>query len=135
MLIWLPAASTCTSKRGGLFDFNKSSTWQAEGVFELGLDTQLGFGGDANYGLDTLDFGATGVTLKDTIIGSINTTEYWLGFFGLGNIPGNFTYVEVSSPVSALENQSSIPSNSYGYTAGAIYREFNAGKFLFLGYC
>jgi hypothetical protein len=115
-------ATTCKTKRGGLFDFNKSTTWQTEGIFELGLDTQLGFTGVGNYGLDTLGFGTTGVSLKNTIVGSINTTDYWLGFFGLGNIPGNFTNTEVPSPVSALDNQSLIPSNSYGYTAGAIYR-------------
>jgi hypothetical protein len=125
ILISTAVAAICTSKRGGLFEFNKSSTWHTEGLYELGLDTQLGFGGDGFYGLDDLEFGTTGITLKDTIIGSINTTEYWLGFFGLGDIPGNFTDIEVSPPLSALENQSIIPSNSYGYTAGAIYRKLN----------
>jgi hypothetical protein len=72
-----------------------------------------------------LEFGTTGISLKDTIIGSINTTEYLLGFFGLGNIPGNFTDVQASPPLSALENQSITPSNSYGYTAGAIYRKLS----------
>jgi hypothetical protein len=129
-LIFFAVASTCTSKRGGLVDFNKSSTWHSEGTFELGLDTQLGFAGDANYGLDTLEFGTTGATLKNTIIGSINTTEYLLGFFGLGDIPGNFTNIEVSSPLSALDNESVIPSNSYGYTAGAIYRKLKCGRSL-----
>jgi hypothetical protein len=76
-----------------------------------------------------LEFGTTGVTLKDTIIGSINTTEYWLGFFGLGDIPGNFTDTEALPPLNALENQSIIPSNSYGYTAGAIYRKLNVDFF------
>ncbi len=128
MLSFIAAASTCTSKRGGLFDFRKSSTWQSEGTFELGLDSQLGFAGDADYGLDALEFGTTGATLKSTIIGSINTTEYLLGFFGLGDIAGNFTNIEVPSPVGALENQSTIPSNSYGYTAGAIYRKLNAAN-------
>jgi hypothetical protein len=76
-----------------------------------------------------LEFGTTGVTLKDAIIGSINTTEYWLGFFGLGDIPGNFTDTEAWPPLNALENQSIIPSNSYGYTAGAIYRKLNVDFF------
>src|SRR5271156_1412579 len=121
MLISVTAASLCKSKRGGLYDFSNSSTWQTEGVFELGLDPQLGFTGAAYYGLDTLEFGTTGVSLKNTIIGSINTKENCLGFFGLGDIPGNFTNITVSSPLGALDNQSTIPSQSYGYTAGAIY--------------
>jgi hypothetical protein len=129
MLISVAIASACTSLRGGLFKSNESSTWQAEGAFELGLDPQLGFSGDANYGLDTLEFGTTGVAIKDTIIGTITTSEYLLGFFGLGDIPGNFTNFEASPPISALENQSVIPSNSYGYTAGAIYRTLNMDVF------
>jgi hypothetical protein len=90
----------------------------------LGVDTQLGDTGYAEYGLDDLEFGSTGVTLPDAIIGSINTTEYWTGFFGLGIVPGNFTTVTPLSAISGLvEREGVIPSHSYGFTAGAKYRE------------
>jgi hypothetical protein len=72
-----------------------------------------------------LTFGTTGTTLQNTIIGSINTTEYWVGMFGLGIVPGNFTNVTSLSAISGLvEKDGVIPSHSYGFTAGAKYREF-----------
>jgi hypothetical protein len=118
-------AYICRSDRGFFFDPNKSLTWQHEGRFELGLDTQLGFTGDAIYGLDVLELGTTGVSLKNAIVGSINTTEYWLGFLGLSNIAGDFTGIVVPSLISGLAEDGSIPSQSYGFTAGAKYRQSN----------
>jgi hypothetical protein len=88
----------------------------------------------AEYGLDDLTFGTTGVILQNAIIGSINTTEYWVGMFGLGIVPGNFTNVTPLSAISALvEKDAVIPSHSYGFTAGAKYREF--GRRFWEEYC
>ena len=54
----------------------------------------------------------------------INTTEYWLGTIGLGVETLNFTDSSQLTFLSTLaNNQSVIPSLSYGYTAGAYYRE------------
>ena len=117
--------SLCASMRGGLFNPSTSSTWQPEGFFELGVDQQLGNTGYADYGLDNVTFGSTGVVLPSAIIGSINDTNYWLGYFGLGIVPGNFTNITAISAISGLvEKEGAIPSHSYGYTAGAKYREF-----------
>jgi hypothetical protein len=118
-------AYKCTDERGGLFDLNKSSTWQKEGTYLLGLDTQLGFNGSGDYGLDALSFGETGASVTSSIVASISTTEYLTGFFGLSIIPGNFSDGQFKSPIGALvENESLIPSHSYGFTAGAIYRKY-----------
>jgi hypothetical protein len=123
--------SLCESNRGGVFDPFKSSTWHNEGLFELGADTRLGNQGYALYGLDDLTYGSTGVVQSSAIIGQVNDTglatsfQTWLGFFGLGIVPGNFTDVASLSSISALvEKVAVIPSHSYGYTAGAKYREF-----------
>lgn len=90
----------------------------------MGVDTRLGGQGYADYGFDQLTFGSTGVTLNSTIIGSINTTEYFLGEFGLGVVPGNFNNVSSLAAISGLvEKNGAIPSHSYGYTAGATYRK------------
>jgi hypothetical protein len=71
-----------------------------------------------------LEFGTTGLSARGSIIGSINTTEYWVGFFGVGIVPGNFTDSTAKSPISHLvEDAGLIPSHSYGFTAGASYRE------------
>lgn len=116
--------------RGGLFDFRNSSSWQSEGFYAFGVDEKLGNTGYAEYGLDALTFGTTGVVLPSAIIGSfnttgqVNTTQYLLGLFGLGIVPGSFNGTVPLSAISALvEEESVIPSHSYGYTAGAKYRE------------
>ena len=80
--------------------------------------------GYGQYGLDELTFGTTGVMLQNAIIASINETEFWIGEFGLGIVPGNFTNVTSLSAISNLvEKAAVIPSHSYGFTAGATYRE------------
>jgi hypothetical protein len=99
----------------------KSTSWKNEGFFYLEGNTQDGYG---QYGLDDLTFGTTGFTIQNAIIASINETEYWIGEFGLGIVPGNFTDVTSLSAISNLvEKEAVIPSHSYGFTAGATYRE------------
>lgn len=64
------------------------------------------------------------ISVPSQIIGITNTTDYWLGYFGLGIKPTNFTYFQKKTFLASMvENQSLIPSHSYGYTAGAYYRE------------
>jgi len=130
----------CSAIRGGLFEVEKSTTWRNQGFFELGVDKQLGNTGYAQYGLDNLTFGTSGVGLPNTIIGafnttgSINATQYLLGFFGLGIVPGSFNNTQVPSALSALlEKEGSIPSHSYGYTAGAKYQGKGVPNSLTLG--
>ena len=64
------------------------------------------------------------IIVPSQIVGVINTTDHWLGFFGLGTAITNFTGASKLSFLSSLvENQSLIPSHSYGYTAGAYSRK------------
>jgi hypothetical protein len=100
-----------------------------EGFFALGADIQLGNSWYAEYGLDNLEFGSTGVTLPGAIIGSMNTTGrtsttgYLVGQFGVGVVPGSFNGSTPLSAISGLvETLGAIPSHSYGFTAGAHYR-------------
>jgi len=117
--------SLCTSSRGGVYNKTKSTTWQRLGFFELGADKELGNTAYAEYGLDSITLGSTGVTLPSAIVGSVNDTGYtWLGYFGLGTVPGSFDGKAPLSALSALvEKQGAVTSHSYGYTAGAKYRE------------
>ena len=80
------------------------------------------------------------IALSDTIsapsqiISIINSTDYWLGFLGLGIKPTNFTSTQKPTFLTSLvENQSLIPSHSYGYTAGAHYRLKSVPASLTLG--
>ena len=61
------------------------------------------------------------------IVGVMNSTKFLLGSLGLGVKPSNFTSnIQATFLSSLVENQSAIPSHSYGYTAGAYYRTFLA---------
>ena len=115
---------TCIDKRGGVFKTNESSTWKDQGYWYLGLDPLLGFGGRGNYGLDNVALNDK-ISVPSQLISAINTTEYWLGYFGLGVKPTNITGLGPDRKTflnSMVENKSLIPSHSYGYTAGASYR-------------
>lgn len=133
--------SECETKRGGIFHSNNSSTWVKSGTFALGLDPSLGFGGNGEYGFDSIALSEQ-VSVQSQTVAVINTTEYWLGFMGLGIISTNFssgavaanssngtpapnvTNVDQKTFLSSLvENANLIPSHSYGYTAGAYHRK------------
>lgn len=113
----------CLTRRGGVFQSNESSTWADQGPFVLGLDPQLGFSGDGIYGFDNISL-SEDISVPSQVVGVINTTDYWLGFFGLGVEPTNFTSADKPTFLdSMVEIMSVIPSHSYGYTAGAYYRK------------
>lgn len=133
--------SECETKRGGIFHSDNSSTWIKSGSFALGLDPELGLGGNGDYGFDTIAL-SDQISVQSQTIAVINTTDYWLGLMGLGVTPTNFssastaanssngtpapnvTNVDQKTFLSSLvETDNLIPSHSYGYTAGAYYRK------------
>lgn len=127
------AASECSTKRGALFRSNESTTWQSLDYYALGLDPQLGFGHYGSYGVDSIALSDT-ITAPSQIVSVINSTDYWLGFLGLGVKPTNFTSTQKATFLSSMvENQSLIPSHSFGYTAGAHYRLKSVPASLTLG--
>ena len=113
----------CPMARGGLFNPNNSSTWDNQGAFGLGLDPQLGFAGDGVYGLDNIAF-SDQISVPSQVIGVVNSTDFFVGFFGLGVQRTNFTSTDQPTFLASMvENKSLVPSHSYGYTAGAYYRK------------
>lgn len=65
--------------------------------------------------------------MDSTLIAAINTTDYFLGFLGLGITHTDFGDRITPSPLSqAVESYGLIPSYTYGYTAGAHYRNVPA---------
>jgi hypothetical protein len=126
-----PVDTDCSSIRGGVFDIANSSTWHDKGFWDLGVDSQLGNDAYGDYGLELLEFGSTGVSCDSAIIcafnttGSINTTSYLLGSFGVGIVPGSFNNSKpiISALTYLVEEDGSIPSHSYGFTAGASHRK------------
>ena len=128
---------TCAQSRGELFNASLSSTWSSFGNYSLGLETNLGYDGSANYGLDTVALGFSndtgGASLRSQVVASLETHLFYTGLFGLGNQPTNFTAsqdsnnltdtIPYTSFLTTMKNQSLIPSLSWAYTAGAAYSE------------
>ncbi|KAI8680822.1 Peptidase A1 domain-containing protein [Fusarium sp. Ph1] len=140
--------TNCAVSRGNLFNPNESSTWHNLGIFgindgEVGLGANLGYQQPAQFGLDVLGVGLVdgsgGITLKNQTVGGIATASpFYLGIFGINNQPLNFTSLgNFSSPsfLTTLKDQKRIPSLSWSYTAGAIYRLKKVyGQLIFSGY-
>lgn len=114
--------SECIRKRGGIFDPAGSSSWNASGLYPLGLDPQLGFGGLGQYGYDTVALGDQ-VAIQTRVVGVVNSTDYLLGFFGLNTIPITLNQTQKATVLSSMVELGLIPSHVYGYSAGAYHRE------------
>ncbi len=121
--------NACSESRGWLFDPTASSSWRRKGIFELWIEKNLGYSGNAEYGYDVVKLAAMGEggpTLEGQIVGALAAEDHFLGLFGLNPRPTNFTNFNepATSYMTSLRQQDLIPSVSFGYTAGAPYRTF-----------
>lgn len=128
--------SNCGDLRGVLpfqgspskgFQKNESSTWVSQGIYDLDVEDGLNLTGNADFGYDTVGLGiqnSNGLNLTSQLVGGIATKDFYLGEFGLGAKPTNFTSLDNPIPnfMQSLREQNHIPSLSYGYTAGAKYQ-------------
>lgn len=117
----------CANSRGWIFDANSSSTFDRVGIYDLWIEKNLGYTGNAVYGYDTVGLGGQGEggpTLLNTTVGTFAVESFYLGVFGVNPKPTNFTDFSTQSPsyMSLLKEENYIPSVSFGHTAGASYR-------------
>lgn len=82
------------------------------------------------FGNDTLGLGAkssNGTTLEKQVIGGLGDQRYYLGMLGVNPKSTKVSAGDSgqSSYITSLKAQSIIPSVSFGFTAGAAYREFH----------
>lgn len=117
---------TCATERGGIFEPDDSSTWNEIGIYNLNLFTEAGLGYYANglYGFETVALGllgSGGPTLTHQVVAGIAAPNFWLGALPLSPWPLNFTTQNQpqDSLLTSLVKNGSIPSLSWGYTAGA----------------
>ncbi|KAJ4299430.1 hypothetical protein N0V90_004675 [Kalmusia sp. IMI 367209] len=118
--------SACYEGRGWTYNTSASSTWDFNGFYQLWIEKNLELTGNGQYGWDTVGLGLPGEegpTLANTTVGTVITSDFWLGHFGVNPKPTNFTNFTDPSPsyMSFLFDQKHIPSLSFGYTAGAQY--------------
>ncbi|OCL09065.1 acid protease [Glonium stellatum] len=117
----------CTESRGWTYNTSQSSTWDQIGFYMLWTERNMGYSGNGQYGYDTVGLGglgSEGPTLKNTTVGGFDTTNFYLGIFGINPKPTNFSSFNDPSPsyITYLKQDNLIPSVSFGYTAGAQYR-------------
>ncbi|KAE8446267.1 hypothetical protein EG329_012353 [Mollisiaceae sp. DMI_Dod_QoI] len=133
-----PSLANCPNERGYLFQSNLSTSWSTQGI-QNGIDgaifslntyeeSFLGLSGNASYGYDTINLGLPGTglpSLQKQVIAGLWTDDFFLGSLGLSPVPFNFTNLNDPQPsmLSALYNQSLIPSRSWAYSAGAHYND------------
>ena len=118
----------CQDDRGEVYNYNQSSTWSQNGLYQLYNERNLGMSGNGLWGNDTIGLGiqgSGGPTLPDQVLAGIVTDNFYVGMFGVNPKPTNYTGIETDqqdSYMTTLKKQNMIPSVSFGYTAGAQYR-------------
>lgn len=119
------SASSGNALAASGFQVNQSSSWTAVGDRQLMTESYLGVTSNGNYGMDTVGLGidtATGLTSDHNVVAGVLTEPFYLGQVGLK--PSNATVRNGNASFMArLKDANLIPSLSYGYTAGAIYRK------------
>ncbi|EGP92211.1 unnamed protein product [Zymoseptoria tritici ST99CH_1A5] len=119
--------ATCPNDRGFLFLPNESLTWVPNSIFQMGVGINLGLDTTTDAGFDTVTLGwqgTNGPTVQHSTIFNVVLPNYWIGIFGLRPQPSNFSTYRDPQPsfMQQLVNNNTIPSLSYGYTAGNQYR-------------
>tara|TARA_R110002003_G_scaffold117_1_gene10358 strand:+ start:17978 stop:18787 length:810 start_codon:yes stop_codon:yes gene_type:complete len=119
----------CEYSRGYLYNQTASSTWRLKGYYRLWVEKWLGYGGNGLFGFDSVGLGLPGEkgpSVQNTTIGTLVSSNFWMGHLGLHPKSTNFSAFEDSVPsyMTNLFQQKNIPSLSFGYTAGSRYRAF-----------
>ena len=120
--------NNCGNSRGTLYNTSASATWHQKGYYQLWIEKNLGLVGNGLYGFDSVAMGVrgdAGPPVANTTISTLITSNFWLGHIGVHAKSTNFSAFEDSVPsyLTDLFQQKSIPSQSFGYTAGAQYRK------------
>jgi hypothetical protein len=110
------------------FQANESSSWDLIGLYELSsYGEQMGYPGNGQFGFDNiaLSNASDSLELPHQVVAAIADKSFYLGQFGLGPKPSNFTTFNDPIPnyMANLVSADKIPSMSFAYTAGAHYRD------------
>ncbi|KAF7197498.1 hypothetical protein HII31_01308 [Pseudocercospora fuligena] len=127
--------SGCLRSRGAYAfgSLDQSTTWTPEGVRGLQAHPTLFAEDDsltAEFGLDTIALENVSsliqVVQEKQVVGGYANDKYWLGLLGLATRQTDLS-VDASSeavfqsPLASLLQNGTIPSLSFGYTAGSYY--------------
>ncbi|KAF2196955.1 acid protease [Delitschia confertaspora ATCC 74209] len=125
------------------FQVNVASNWKQLGPYTLPVPPYFDDYPEKNpggsYGTVTVGFGRASsapLSMPGQMVAQINTKDFFMGSFGLSAIPASFGGKAMATFLQNFANNSLIPSLSYGYTAGAYYRNNNGvvGNLVLGGY-
>ena len=121
------------------FNVNESSTWVYNGIFSLSAQAaQLGYTGNGLYGFDTVVLGnqSNALNLTHQVVAGMADKSYYMGQFGIGPKTVNFSTFNnpTENYMSNLVTEKKISSLSFGYTAGAAYRNKTPASLTLGGY-
>ena len=149
-----PDQSTCAEHRGVQifdskqslgFDSQKTQNWTQLGLYSLQqppILQDLQYTPESNpngsYGLTTVGLGIDSKfspQFGSILVAGINTEDFFMGSFGLSDTAFTLANKPYSTFLADYSGNSLIPSLSYGYTAGAQYRNSGVpGNLVFGGY-
>jgi hypothetical protein len=127
------AFSNCAELRGGLFDNSSSTTWSQlaeDAEYSLSIDLNLGISSDDGgyYGYDSVGITTTdggSILLDRMVVSDYDTPDFYVGMLGLSQKSSAIEGNNQTSFLKTLFDKNQIPSFSYSYTAGAIYRKYH----------
>ena len=121
----------CSTARGGIYKTEKSSSYESVDTYQLGAEANLGLTQNSDNGAFAYDILGVATTdggnasVEHQVIAGIATKDFFVGNLGLSPLGINFTDRSDPKPsfLSSLRSKSLIPSLSYGFTAGAYYKD------------
>jgi hypothetical protein len=107
------------------------------GTYRVGLGANFGLTGNGKFGNDTVGLGtgagANAINIDKQAVVAYATSDVWVGQLGLSKWALNMSdTVSPHSFLSRLKEGGYIPSLSFGYQAGAFYRESNIYVLVYL---
>ncbi|KAF2843327.1 acid protease, partial [Patellaria atrata CBS 101060] len=145
----LRGAQSFGNRRNEGYNTSLSNSYTVIGIFKLvfpSIETETHYGepwsnSSGLYATDTVSLHSgynSSIQLDDSLVVSIKTVNYFMGLFGLahGGVKlFSHTYQSLLSTLNSSSAESPrIPSMSYGYTAGAYYRNNTFGSLVLGGY-
>ncbi|KAF2188981.1 acid protease [Zopfia rhizophila CBS 207.26] len=138
-----PSKEKCAANRGIQtfqsrqslgFDPLLSKNWQQAGPHDIPLPQELDWTPDqhpnASYGTDAVGLGSSSLaspTLTQQLVAQFKSQNFFMGSFGLSATPVNLGTGPVAPFLVNFREFNNTPSLSYGYTAGAHYRNNSKG--------
>ena len=135
----LPDQDTCAANRGVEpfqsrqtrgFQSASSKAWQASGVYSLPLALDVDYTPESkpngSWGTDTVGLGLASpasLLMSQQLVVETTTQDYFMGSLGLASLPVDLGSGPIATFLANFHYFNNTPSLSYGYTAGASYRE------------